>query len=213
MISEVFKQDFNRISSQYPLLKYREVDAYYIVYGTLEIFDKDRYKWGEFEVEIAVGKNYPHDFPVMRETEGKITLLNSKHINSNKTLCTCVEPKMYIEKKRGINISRFLKKYAISFLAAHIYYEISKTYPAGEYSHGNTGNKEFYQDILQTKNHQTIIFWLNAIINLKSLPRNTLCKCGSGVKYKKCHFIILNDLRLIPRNILKEHLELFKGQV
>lgn len=210
MITETFKQDFNRISYQYPLLKYREVDTHYVIYGTLEVFDKDGYKWGEFEIEIAISKDYPHGFPVMRETQDKITPLNSKHINSNKTLCTCVEPKMYIEKKRGINLSRFIEQYALSFLAAHIYYEKSGKYPAGEYSHGNIGIKEFYQNILLSKDDKIIIFWLNIVIEQKSLLRNLLCKCGSGVKYKKCHLLKLNDLRLIPKDVLKEHLELFK---
>jgi hypothetical protein len=211
-----FDKDFEDIEFDYPYLNYIETDNQYILSGEYQVFDSEGYLWDVFNVKIVFSKDYPHVFPVMRELNGKITKKNSNHINPDGTLCTCVEPKMFIEERKGLRLSRFLNKYALSFLAAHLYFQKEGVYPK-EYSHGNKGIEEYYHEVFKTTDKKQTVQWLKKLINErgvtgnKKIGRNTICSCGSDIKYKKCHQIILKELKLIPLNILKEHLNILKN--
>ena len=68
-----------------------------------------------------------------------------------------------------------------------------------ERSHGSKGWIEFFEETFMTNNIFNIEFGLHQIIEGKKIDRVSLCFCGSGKKYRKCHkksYDVLSKLSL-----------------
>ena len=132
-----------------------------------------------YHIEINLSKINPLDhLPFVKETEGRIEKISQNircsisdlHIFDGNTLCLG----LHNCPDHRIGIIEFIEELIIPFLYRLSYAEkfglkAAKDNLWGEYSHGEAGIEEY-----------------NSEVNRKN-PRNSLCLCGSGKKYKHCH--------------------------
>ena len=80
---------------------------------------------------------------------------------------------------RNLTLQRFVQEIVIPFLYRLAYadrhgLEAAQAHLWGEYFHGNEGHRQYQRDMLALAAHDP--------------GRNRSCPCGSGLKYKKCHY-------------------------
>lgn len=120
--------------------------------------------------------------PNVKETKGRIVSILQKlnccpadlHVFDDHSFCLGIQN----SPNTRVSIVKFLQEWVIPFLYRLAYtekfgLEAARNNLWGEYSHGEAGIEEY-----------------NSEVNRKN-PRNSLCLCGSGKKYKHCH---INDL-------------------
>lgn len=183
-------KDFSLLENDFPDLYYDEksntvkgelsFSAYYKNTGK-----KGKDKWmiflcsddcdclqGYYEIEINLNTNPP----IVYETSKKIPKLaeklrkskNDLHLYGNDNKCC-----LGLSINKSISLSKFITNWVYPYFVWQAYYEKHhKTPPSGEYSHDiETARKEYDNDI-------------------KNLGVNSVCRCGSGEKYKKCHGMV-----------------------
>lgn len=180
----------------------------YLLSGDMHVIDDDNNNWGDFSVQLIFPSTYPHGFPEMIETDGRIPKKEWRHINIDGTCCTAVKPIQSIESKRGIRIQRFIDFFAIPFLANQIYFDKYGKYPNGDYQHGLDGIIQYYKELFQTDDSNIILNGFKLMNNINGSVRNLPCYCRSGKKLKKCHLKALETLKSIQPQCLQEDYEL-----
>lgn len=92
---------------------------------------------------------------------------------------------------RNLTLQRFMQELVVPFFYRLSYtdrygFEAASAHLWGEYSHGEEGKREYEQEILA--------------FAAKDPSRNQLCPCGSGIKYKKCHY---DEVEAVKRAFLR----------
>ena len=165
--------------------------------GELKIIDNDSYL---ISVDISP---FPISFPIVKEIGGRIPNRIDRHIYKNRVCCLTTEAKEQILiKKRIRSLDNFFALVVIPFFQNNSYYEYNEKYIHGEYEHGIIGVFESYQEIANIKDYKILIELLQARLKDKIFNRDESCFCGSGRKYKRCHFSNYNDLFLIDRELI-----------
>ena len=81
------------------------------------------------------------------------------------------------------------------FLDQQLTYEAAgkKQWPGKQRGHGDAGYVEFVQELLDGDQHL-----FNALVptfaNRSHVQRNDPCPCGSGIKYKRCHMCVVEEI-------------------
>ena len=159
-------------------------------------------------------------------SKDKNLTLKDLHINYgniDKGLCLCSRFKAFEYADRlknslspGID---FIQELVIPFLYGISYFEKYNEFPFGSIEHAAKGlikeitnNKEYFkylQIYLKTLPEEAIKFireytysfnLKNAIYENKKIGRNKPCPCNSGLKYKKCHLSIVNNIQQLIHN-------------
>lgn len=153
----------------------------------------------------------------------KTISLTDLHVNYNdinKGLCLCSRLKAfdYFEFLKTIDspFTYFIKEMVIPFFYGISFFEKFNKYPFGELPHGVDGlikeveqnpsillkYSEQYQRLYPKEFKSFIFHYLqsdNVLSDLikenKKVGRNEKCPCNSGLKYKKCHLILIENLR------------------
>ncbi len=154
---------------------------------------------GHFLVEVHCSEKFPFRFPILFEIGGEIPNNADSHKYEDTSCCITVLADEILICKNGIAISFFIEKYAIPYFANFIYKKQTGEYKNGEYAHGIQGISQFYESLMKTDNRDLWIqYYKYTFRNLKvESRRNDPCFCGSGDKYKQCHFEVFNNLWLI----------------
>ncbi|MDR2410815.1 MAG: hypothetical protein LBE13_22260 [Bacteroidales bacterium] len=114
------KDDIRLVLHKYPKLEL--VDN--VLSGEIDIFDKNDTYYSSYQVKIIIPREYPHEFPSVNETEGRIPRIADRHINDEDgDCCLCVLQEADIRAKRGITILNFIDEYVIPFFANQVYFE------------------------------------------------------------------------------------------
>lgn len=104
----------------------------------------------------------------------------------------CVAPHLKITSfldRNSSNRDLYIKHFVIPFLKNQIYFSRNGEWINGEYSHYDKGIIEFYSENVRQSNLQKLIDILEKLLaNRYKYERNYFCFCGSGLKYKKCHY-------------------------
>lgn len=152
----------------------------FVLSGLLEID-----KFGDYEVEIDIPKNYPKVHPVIKETGGDIPKINDRHINGDGTCCIAIKYRISEYLKEDPSIINFIEKYVKPYFANQLYFTSTGRWINGEYSHGIEGEAEYIAEECNIDIDLSKIFML---LSLKSLVNwNKKCPCGSMKSMKKCH--------------------------
>lgn len=136
-----------------------------------------------FEIEIHLDSIDPNGWPEVYEIGGRHRKIAKKcktkiidlHIFSNNGAC-CLGIRHIPDRK--LRVKNFILTLVIPFFYRLSYTEKFGITAArndlwGEYSHGEKGQIEYIEELRYLAEHD--------------LGRNSLCPCGSGKKYKKCH--------------------------
>ncbi|MCL2311128.1 MAG: hypothetical protein FWC41_01375 [Firmicutes bacterium] len=182
MANSDLNEDLSLVLAKYPKLEL--VDN--TLLGEIDIFDNNDNYYSSYEIKITIPKGYPHIFPSVYETGGKIPRIADRHINDVGDCCVCVLQDADIRAKREITITNFINEYVIPFFANQIYYEANGEWANGEYKHGLAGILQYYCEIFETQDIKVILKGVDIFLkgNTKLYEK---CFCGSDKKIKKCH--------------------------
>lgn len=182
------------VLEKYPTLNFNKCKKYF--YGTLNADIKD-----DYEVQIEIN-NFPHYFPIVRETGERIPKKADRHILQNHSICFTTPAKAQILlKTKAKTLLKFIDLILMPFLQNNSFYEINNCYMQGEYSH-HLGILEGYFDILGIKKTNLVLQILYVHFHLrKKIRPNDDCYCGSKEKIKYCknHCEMYKKFKLIDK--------------
>lgn len=152
-----------------------------------DIRNSDNFICDVFEIEIHLDDEYlgrlnkPNGWPKVYEVGGRNEIIAQKcdtelidlHFFDNNKCCLGIR----LSRERNLDIKRFIHELVIPFFYRLSYtdrfgLESARTNLWGEYSHGDEGNREHWEYILN--------------IDKNNRGRNKPCPCGSNIKYKWC---------------------------
>jgi hypothetical protein len=188
-------QDRERIAASFPGLAYNldERTRQVSLYGAITL----RADCGiatPIQVRIAFPDDYPEHEPQAYDGEHHFSHEADRHFYPDGRLCLWLPPESRWDKKDPDGLCRFLEEVAV-FLDQQLIYEAmgKQRWPGGQRSHGDLGYIEFVQEFLGGS--QQLLDALGpALANSPGLQRNSLCPCGSGKKYKRCHLGVVQEI-------------------
>jgi hypothetical protein len=98
--------------------------------------------------------------------------------------------------KHGITTRWFLDNVLVPRLAEEYIVNHGGKY-GHEFSHGPLGDLEFYCQKFNTHKPAEVMRYLKLILDGGFPKSYEKCCCGSGVKFKKCHRVIFEDLKVL----------------
>lgn len=185
-----------------------------VLEGTINIIDVNSQLWDNYHIAIHIPKNnYPYIIPDVYETSSKIERLYDFHISKNGKCCLDIMHKLILEKRRGISIVDFYKKYIYPFFANHQYKLKTKLYAGGEYKHDVDGIFQYYKEEYNLHDPLQILTYLKHALGKIKAERNKKCPICGGLKYKKCCLPIVDKLKLYGSMQLKIDFKVFKEKL
>jgi hypothetical protein len=175
-----------------------------VLRGSLEVLDGVNY-----DVHITF-PGYPQQFPKVKEVSNKIPHDPNRHVNPDGTLCLAVRPQEVLLCRKGLTFDHFMNQILVPHLAREYVKSETGEYPQGEYSHGNKGVLEFFQERFGQENKETIIQLIDLAIQPNGTKMYDECVCGSGRKFKFCHYPVCLELREMGKETLKSFNETMK---
>ena len=186
-----------------------------MVEGELEIVDQDGKLWETYQVEIHSCDGFPHRFPYVFETGGKIPRIGDWHVyEDTQSCCLAVEPEERLICKDGLSLIDFVKNNVLPYFFNQTFRKVEGYYKNGEYAHGLRGIYEFYDDVLKTKGDIRETIRLMIKIAHRDKPGRTHnCFCGSNTKFRRCHRDAYKKLSKLDKEILYIHAEKFSKMI
>lgn len=177
--------------------------------GILDIPNENEDISYQYLIEIHYQKGFPYRFPKLFETGGEIPPLADYHKYNDNSCCITVDADEILKCRNGIRITDFIKNEVVPYFANQLHRKITGKYK-DEYYHGSRGVREFYENLLHTKNLSLILDYIHYSFGNKKLNirRNDLCMCGSGLKFKKCHLPIFKKIEKIGKDKVIKDLKL-----
>lgn len=207
-------QDINLALKFYHKLERKESNGRIGVTGEIVLEHPEIGEYDRYSVSIFFPKGYPKAFPRVIEESEKIPRIADRHVNTDNTLCLAVDPEEKLICKNGITFKYFLDKVLVPHLSRETYRRLSGKYEDGEYSHGIEGLWEFFFTRLETKDKEVVVIELERMLQKNRPPgRNTLCFCGSKMKFKKCHLKKWRDLMPLGDSYLRDQLVILKNDL
>lgn len=210
MISQKkFVNDFKITQKKFPKLQYKILtNNNTIVFGVIDIFDKEGIYWDSFEISISIGGKYPFEIPLVYELSKKIERIKNRHIDKNGLCCIDIPHNLIYDSHKGIILCEFISNKVIPYFANQIYFNKKGEFAEGEWSHDFNGIIDFYSKKLNIKDIKLSVKIINAIIENKIPLRNEMCICGIK-KFKNCHESAVNFLQIVGKKKLLEDLSAF----
>lgn len=212
---ELFNNQLNSVVEQYKNFSVKNKDGNKYLQGILDIPNEDGDIVDSFLIEIKCSLKFPCRFPILQEIGQKIPCKIDWHKYQDEICCITVEPDEIVKCKSGVTVLGFIKNYAIPYFANHIYRKETGEYRNGEYAHGVDGLKQYYTELLKTDDYSKWqIYYKNVFDNLPyNKDRNKLCFCGFGIKFKKCHYLIFEELEKLGKEKVNEYfLKILRGK-
>lgn len=203
----MFAHQLDEAIAKYPKLLKSHAGTTTILKGSIDIVDSNGKHWDSYDIEIHPTADFPSRFPTLFEKGKKIPKNADWHINGDGSCCVAVLPHEIIACTQGISVLRYIEEFVIPFLANQTYRRYQGEFANGEYSHGIKGIVEYYQNLLQIENIQTLISLLDWIIKNPKPSRTNTCFCGSRKKFRYCHRDAYTKIALIGKNSLISDLD------
>ncbi|WP_430928926.1 hypothetical protein [Polaribacter marinivivus] len=192
--------------------KYTNQD-YLVLDGNVDVIDTKGNFWNDYFIRLLIPiSNYPSVIPSVYEISEEIEREDDFHISKKGECCLDIHHKLILEKRRGINLIAFYKKYIYPFFANHQYKIKTNMYANGEYKHDVEGVVQFYNDEYNLSNSESIVKYIELALGVRKADRNKECIICGGRKYKNCCFLTVEKLKSFGSRILKTDLEIFKNK-
>lgn len=206
-----FEEDILLVPEVFDKLCIVEENEERFLKGSLDIIDGTGKVWETFHVEIKGSESYPYAFPRLYETNNAFPKNVDWHVYENDFSC-CVDVPMSekIICKNGLNITDYIKLYAIPYFANQTYRKREGYYLYGEYSHGILGRLEFYQSKLRAQNPAELIRMFDLIINDYKPDRRAMCPFCYKEKFRRCHREAFRELQEIKGYVAHDKLNLLE---
>jgi hypothetical protein len=198
----IFQDQIAEAINNYPGLSSFIKDGVPGLTGEIELMDVDGDHLDIYSIEILATENFPNSFPLLFEAGGKIPKNYDWHVYETDGHC-CIKttPEEILACKRGITLNSFIEEEVKPYLFNQTFRRLNG-YFYQERSHGFLGTLEYLQEVFKTKNINLIKNGFLFISRRNTPSRTSMCFCGSGEKYRKCHrhafetFSVLSDDQL-----------------
>ncbi len=211
------KKDLNNFLDTYynfSVNKDKTDDSYLVLDGVIEIIDTNGDFWNDYDVRIVFPKlGYPYVVPEVYECSTKIERDDDFHISKRGKCCLDIHHKLMLEKRRGVTLISFYKKYIYPFFANHQYKIKTESYAGEEYKHDVDGVIQFYDEEFNLTDYELIIKHIECSLGILITERNKQCPICGSPKYKKCCRTTVEKLKPFGKEILKLDLEIFKAKL
>ncbi len=139
----------------------------------------------DYHIEIELDSRFPDYQPVVRELGDMIPRRSEFHINHDGSCCLEVW-EVWLAKNKDKSVQAFFDGPLRNFFLSQLHMREKKTFPFGEYPHGNPGILNGYADVLGCEPDKKVIL-CNLRVFLHQPPRgHWQCPCGSGQKIRNC---------------------------
>jgi hypothetical protein len=188
MKNEQFEKDIEVVPSIYSGLSIVEDANERFLKGELPIIDANGKFWEKYQIEIKGSGSYPLCFPKLFETADAFPHNADWHVyESDESCCVDIPNNEIIICKSGLNVTDYIKRFAIPYFANQTFRIREGYYLYGEYSHGIFGKIEYYQSKLKANSPQQLIQMFDFIIRGVRLERTAMCPFCHKSKFRKCH--------------------------
>ncbi len=195
----LFKEHALVVLEKYKELSLKSEDGIPCIFGCLALNNDYGGVEDIYQIEIRAVAEYPNSFPLVFETGFRIPKNVDWHIfEATGNCCLASPPEEIIICNSGLTLLSFIDNQVKNYFYSQIF-RSQNGYFLKERSHGSKGWIEFFEETFMTDNVFNIEFGLNQIIEGKKIDRVSICFCGSGKKYRKCHkksYDILSKLSL-----------------
>jgi hypothetical protein len=144
-----------------------------------------------YNIRIEIPPNYPKDLPLTKETGGRIPAYF--HKLTNNALCLEIPTKMQIEFMQNPTLLFYVEKFVVEYLYGFSYKRKFGHLPYGERPHGNAGITDFYKELLNVSDDESVIGFLK-ILSSGIYRGHHSCPCNSGKRLRNCHGKIIREL-------------------
>ena len=183
----LFKEQARAVLEKYKELSFKNDDGIPCIFGSLVLTDDEGGIEDFYQIEIKAVPDYPNSSPLVFETGGRIPRNVDWHIfEGTGNCCIASPPEEIIICNSGLTLLSFIDNQVKNYFYSQIFRK-QNGYFLKERSHGSKGWIEFFEETFMTDNIFNIEFGLNQIIEGKKIDRVSMCFCGSGKKYRKCH--------------------------
>jgi hypothetical protein len=195
----LFEEESSAIIEKYKDLSFKKINDIPCIFGSLVLTNEDGGVEDIYQIEIKAVADYPSCFPEVFETGGRIPRNVDWHIfEATGNCCIASPPEEILICNSGLTLLSFMDFQVKNYFYSQIFRN-QNGYFLKERSHGSKGWIEFFEETFMTNNIFNIEFGLHQIIEGKKIDRVSICFCGSGKKYRKCHkksYDILSKLSL-----------------
>lgn len=196
--NDAFNQQIGIFIKEYPNFYVKSNSYHSYLKGIVDIPDDDGNNAGAFSIEIHPSKDFPYAFPILYEVGDEIPSKADWHKYKDNSCCLTVPAKEKLLCKNGITLLWFVNNIVVPYFANQLYKKQTGHYMQ-EYSHGSDGIREFYEEFFHSLDHRVWMRCLKNTFGSAKSERNEECYCNSGKKYKKCHYLIENEARIIGK--------------
>lgn len=183
----LFEEQIPAVTEKYKELSYKNDDGIPCVFGSLVLTDENGAIEDTYQIEIKAVPDYPNSFPLVFEVGGRISRNVDWHVfEETGNCCIASPPEEIIICNSGLTLLSFVENQVKNYFYSQIFRN-QNGYFLKERSHGSKGWIEFFEEAFMTNNIFNIEFGLSQISEGKKIDRVSICFCGSGEKYRKCH--------------------------
>ncbi|WP_428242313.1 hypothetical protein [Gynuella sp.] len=138
-----------------------------------------------FDVEMFIPHEFPDAHPVVWEAGCRINK-DFTHVNIDGSFCLALPLDINEVLSNDPSLLGFVDNLLIPYLYSYCYWEKFQEMPYGERSHGAKGYLEYYLDLFNTKNVNSVLRGVIGLLVDGYRPHEK-CACGSGKKALRCH--------------------------
>lgn len=204
--------DYESLKINYPGLTNLSKESYgFSVTGNLDLIDSEGKFWDSYTIKLAIPNSYPKITPDVFEISDKIPKIADRHVNSDGSLCLSPLVEQLLILGDDYDLSDYIKKLVIPFLAQQTLFDLGIKWENGEYSHGEPGLIEYYKAKFKANN---IGVMLNCLRNLTSKQRNrpnSKCFCRSRLRYIECHRPLVHQFNNVSPHIIAHDLKIIEN--
>jgi hypothetical protein len=188
--------DRTLVAREYPTLNYQFDDDSGMV--TLEGKLVYRAACGiptEVPVRIEFPFDYPYGEPLAFDAAGLFEHTFDRHFSTdNGRCCLWLPPKSRWNPYDPDALLTFLDEVVVFFDRQLVYDATGRTaWPGGEYGHRIDGWEEWIAE--EIGDNQVLQAFIPILKSDEKLGRNEKCRCGSGIKFKRCHLDVIENIR------------------
>ncbi len=188
-------QDQAQISATYPDLMYHiaDEDGQVRLEGTITLLAECGVP-KLIPVRVEFPLDYPQREPRAYDAADRFPHEANRHFYPDGRCCLWLPPETRWKAEDSEGLCHFLEEIAVFFDRQLIYDAEGKgIWPGEQRSHYTAGYIEYIQELLNGDKH-LLDALAPTFANRSGTGRNSPCPCGSGIKYKKCHLHIVEDI-------------------
>lgn len=163
-----------------------------------------------FEIIIRVDKSYPNTFPEVVLLDDKIDKIEDNHISEKGNICFEHDYVTNAIAKSGLRLYDFANYFLPKYFSWVLVKKYGDAQNLQEWAHGNDGTKQFYENLLETTDKNTIRLFLENYCKVSKINRNDKCYCGNGKKIKHCHIEAAQYLNSTSKQAILKDITLFQ---